>query len=190
MLCSKNSWRPPKRALWVKFRMPCTAWAAPTAEACNPHKEFSFDPPRMLAFRSVLTGWTIMKRIAIFTALTALFTGGTTDLCRAGNGSTLAVVPVATDRSAEQAALEVGYIARTGFDRSPTTTSSTGNVLQSQNQANEPPMRRRDSSSKKAERRTTRWISPVRSHPLLRPSLPSKKRVQWRVQSPWWKPIC
>lgn len=77
-----------------------------------------------------------MKRIAIFTALTALFTGGTTDLCRAGNGSTLAVVPVATDRSAEQAALEVGYIARTGFDRSPNyDVFPLETLLQSQNQA-------------------------------------------------------
>ncbi len=35
------------------------------------------------------------------------------------SGLTLAIVPIPTDRAAEQPTLEIGYIARTGFDRSP-----------------------------------------------------------------------
>ena len=37
----------------------------------------------------------------------------------ANSGLTLAIVPIPTDRAAEQPTLEISYIARTGFDRSP-----------------------------------------------------------------------
>ena len=42
---------------------------------------------------------------------------GPTALAETGTG--LAIIPIATDRSAEKSALEVGYIAQAGFDRSP-----------------------------------------------------------------------
>ena len=50
------------------------------------------------------------------------------------SGLTLAIVPIPTDRAAEQPTLEIGYIARTGFDRSPSyNVFSLETLLEGQN---------------------------------------------------------
>ena len=81
----------------------------------------------------------------------------------------------------EQAALEVGYIARTGFDRSPNyDVFPLETLLQSQNQQNSRPG---GATLLKAERRTTRWISPVRSHPSAAVLAFEKARLNGRVRA-------